>query len=68
LMVTGTAEPLATPVGTTAFTCITPATNPDAPPAYCTTAGTPPISTVTGRTGFGAALPANTPSWPGGLV
>src|ERR1019366_5544012 len=43
LTVTGTADPSPIPCGTTAFTCINPATSPGADPAYCTVAPIPPI-------------------------
>ena len=51
VIVTGTALPGWTPGGICTFTCITPATSPGAPPAYCGVTGIPPIVTETGKTG-----------------
>src|SRR5579872_4146258 len=68
LITTGTADPGEILTGITTFTCINPATNPGAPPAYCTTAGWPPIIAVTTRKGVGNGTVAGLPSIPGGVV
>src|SRR5215472_15542149 len=56
------------PPGTTALTCITPATTPFTPPANCTFAGTPPIDTETGASGCGRGAASGSPSTPAGEV
>ena len=68
VVVTTTAAAPVTPEGTTAFTCITPATTCGAAPAYRTSAATPPMVTVTGNTVCGNGAEAALPSTPGGEV
>ena len=59
---TGTADPAVTPAGICAFTWITPATVPGAPPAKFTVAGCPPMVTVTEATGTGSGAALINPS------
>ena len=65
----GTAMPGATPVGISRFNWHNPATDPGAPPMYCTSAGTPPMDAVTGSSGTGPSGPGSIrPSIPAGFV
>jgi DnaB-like helicase C terminal domain len=68
LRLIGTAEPVATPCGTTAFTCNSPAMEPGADPAYCGVPVIPPMVTVTGNSGIFTADPVTLPVTPAGDV
>src|SRR5580658_5312827 len=66
--VIGTTEPVATPCGTTAFTCNSPAIESGADPAYCGATAIPPIVTVFGKTGMFNPDPGTLPFTPAGDV